>query len=174
MKISWTAPALLGLAALAGLGALVASGTIDAAGQRERKSDTPTPPAVASVERHTEQAITKQERNSMLTQAHSGKILHATETSFDQHVLNSDVPVLVDFYADWCGPCRALAPTLEQVAQELPNARVVKVNVDDNPELAQRYGVSSIPTLLVFRKGEIAAEMVGLASKSRLKSLLTM
>ena len=81
------------------------------------------------------------------------EVLHVNSSTFDQHVLRSDLPVLVDFYADWCGPCKALAPTLEQVAAENPQARVVKVNIDDSPELAARYGVKSVPRLLVFKDG---------------------
>jgi thioredoxin 1 len=99
-------------------------------------------------------------------------IEHADEATFDQLVLKSDVPVLVDFYADWCGPCQALAPVLEQLAGETPNARIVKVNVDHSPALAARYGVSSIPSLMVFHGGQIRAEQVGMASKSRLKAML--
>jgi len=101
-----------------------------------------------------------------------GEIFHVNEAGFDQHVLQSTVPVLVDFYADWCGPCRMLAPTLEQLAQEMPNAKVVKVNVDENPMLASRYGINGIPTLLVFKGGQLVAQHVGLATKAQLKALL--
>jgi thioredoxin 1 len=100
------------------------------------------------------------------------KIEHADEASFDQLVLNSDVPVLVDFYADWCGPCRMLAPTLEEFAKETADARVVKVDVDDHPGLAQRYGISSIPSLMVFKDGQIAARHTGVVGKAGLKELL--
>ncbi len=99
-------------------------------------------------------------------------VLHVSTSTFDQHVLGSEVPVLVDFYADWCGPCKALAPTLEQVAAENPQARVVKVNIDDSPELAARYGVKSVPRLLVFKDGQIAARKNGVASKAALNALL--
>jgi thioredoxin 1 len=103
--------------------------------------------------------------------AHGG-IVHASEADFAETVLNSSVPVLVDFYADWCGPCRALGPVLEDVARETADAKVVKVNVDRSPRLAARYGVASIPNLVVFRDGEVAARHVGLASKDQLKALL--
>ena len=100
------------------------------------------------------------------------KVERADEATFEQQVLRSDVPVLVDFYADWCGPCRALAPTLEELAQELPDAKIVKVNVDENLDLAIRYGVNSIPNLKVFKDGEVTAQHLGLASKDYLRSLI--
>jgi thioredoxin 1 len=99
-------------------------------------------------------------------------VIHASEKTFHNEVLSSKVPVLVDFYADWCGPCRALGPVLEELAQVTPNAKIVKVNVDDSPQLAAKYGVSSIPNLLVFKDGQIVDQQVGLASKKQLKALL--
>ena len=101
------------------------------------------------------------------------KVEHATESNFDQLVLNSELPVLVDFYADWCGPCRMIAPVLEELAKETPCASIVKVNVDQASQLAARYGVSSIPNLIVFRDGKIAAQHVGFADKAQMKTLLT-
>ena len=98
-------------------------------------------------------------------------VLPVNSATFDQHVLRSEVPVLVDFYADWCGPCKALAPALEQVAAENPQARVVKVNIDHSPELAARYNVKSVPRLLVFKGGQIAAQQNGVASKTRLNAM---
>jgi thioredoxin 1 len=100
------------------------------------------------------------------------KVHHADETNFAELVLNSDVPVLVDFYADWCGPCRMIAPVLDELAEETIDARIVKVNVDQSPELAARYGVNSIPNLKVFDDGKVVDEQVGLASKDRLKAML--
>jgi thioredoxin 1 len=97
---------------------------------------------------------------------------HANEANFDQLVLNSDVPVLVDFYADWCGPCKMIAPVLDELAQEATDAIIVKVNVDENPQLAARFGISSIPSLLVFKDGEVADQQVGLANKAQLRSML--
>jgi thioredoxin 1 len=108
---------------------------------------------------------------TMLTEIQN-TVVHANEKTFRQEVLNSKVPVLVDFYADWCGPCRALGPVLEELAQETPDAKIVKVNVDDSPQLAGQYGVSSIPNLLVFKDGRVVDQQVGLASKAQLKSLL--
>lgn len=80
-----------------------------------------------------------------------GSVLHANEATFSEVVLQSQVPVLVDFYADWCVPCQMFAPTLERFARATPDVKVVKVNVDDNPRLASQYGIRSIPNLLVFR-----------------------
>jgi thioredoxin 1 len=99
-------------------------------------------------------------------------VVHADEETFRAEVLESKVPVLVDFYADWCNPCRVLGPVLDELAEETPNAKIVKVNVDDSPQLARQYGVGSIPHLLVFNRGQIVDQQVGLASKERLKSLL--
>jgi len=99
-------------------------------------------------------------------------VSYATGETFDQKVLKSDVPVLVDFYADWCGPCKMLAPILEELARENPKAKIVKVDVDRNSQLAGAFRVSSIPTLLVFRNGKVVAQHVGLASKASLKRLL--
>jgi len=100
------------------------------------------------------------------------RLEHAGEADFAEKVLQSEAPVLVDFYADWCGPCRALAPRLEELAREMPEAKIVKVNVDDSPELAARFRVSAIPTLAVFRGGRVAAQHLGLASKQQLRAML--
>jgi thioredoxin 1 len=97
---------------------------------------------------------------------------HANDADFGQLVLNADVPVLVDFYADWCGPCRMIAPVLDDLASELTDAKIVKVNVDRNPGLAAQYRISSIPSLLVFKDGEVVRRHVGLADKAQLKSLI--
>ena len=98
---------------------------------------------------------------------------HVDKANFTEKVLDSPVPVLVDFYADWCGPCNRLAPLLEEVAGDNPNAKIVKVNVDESPELATRYQISSIPNLKVFKGGKVVAEQVGLTDKRRLESLLS-
>jgi len=100
-------------------------------------------------------------------------VIHATESSFPDQVLRSDQPVLVDFWAEWCGPCRAIAPVLEEVATARQDSlRVVKVNVDENPQLARQYGVRSIPTLMLFRDGELRAQQAGSLRRVDLDALL--
>ncbi|MBO5010646.1 MAG: thioredoxin [Clostridia bacterium] len=91
--------------------------------------------------------------------------------TFDSIILG-EKPTLVDFYADWCGPCRMVAPTVEEIAAERTDINVVKVNVDNSPELAVRYGVSSIPTLIVFKGGEPKAKAVGVKTKAQLIDMI--
>jgi thioredoxin 1 len=96
-----------------------------------------------------------------------------TTSQFDTEVLASETPVIVDFWAEWCGPCRAVSPILEQIAEERGDElRVVKVNVDEEPELQQRYGILSIPTILLFKGGEPAAAAVGAQPKRMLERSL--
>jgi thioredoxin 1 len=101
-----------------------------------------------------------------------GEVLHVDLDDFEQIVLASDAPVLVDFYADWCLPCQMLAPTLDELARETPNARIVKVNVDESPELAAQFGVNSIPALAVFKGGNLVAKRVGVLDKASMIQLL--
>ena len=91
---------------------------------------------------------------------------------FEKEVLNGNGVALVDFYADWCGPCKMLAPIIEEIATEHSDILVGKVNVDDNPELAVKYGVMSIPTVLVFKDGEATARSVGFKTKEEILNLL--
>jgi len=98
---------------------------------------------------------------------------HVTRQTFATEVLQSPVPVLVDFYADWCGPCRMLSPTLERLAAEFAGqVQIVKVNIDHDSELASLYQVSSIPTLLVLQQGRVVGRTTGLASESNLRTVL--
>jgi thioredoxin 1 len=127
----------------------------------------PVPPAQSS------QPNAEGDEETMFTLTRKkSNVEHANEASFDQLVLNADVPVLVDFYADWCGPCKMIAPVLEELAQERTDAKIVKINVDENPQLAARFGISSIPSLLVFKDGEVADQHVGLANKAQLRSII--
>ena len=100
------------------------------------------------------------------------QIEHVDEASFKEKVLESEVTVLVDFYADWCGPCKMLGPLLEEVASETPSAKVVKVNVDESPELAAKYRINAIPSLKVYKNGKAVAQHVGMADKRQLQALL--
>jgi thioredoxin len=95
-----------------------------------------------------------------------------TEQTFEQEVLQSENPVLVDFWAEWCGPCHAIAPVLDQISDERSELKVVKLNIDEEPGIAQRYGVMSIPTLILFKDGEPHAAAVGAMPKSMLEQRL--
>ena len=99
-------------------------------------------------------------------------VLHITNENFEAEVLNSEIPVLVDFWATWCGPCQMLGPVIDEVAEEVADVKICKVNVDEQQELAVRYGVMTIPTLMVFKNGEVFKKTSGFMSKSELLALL--
>ena len=102
----------------------------------------------------------------------SGKLPDVTDATFQSDVLQADGPVLVDFWAPWCGPCRVVHPVLEEIDAERDDLRVVSLNVDENQETAQRYEVLSIPTLILFKDGEIAKKVIGAMPKRRLEAEL--
>jgi thioredoxin 1 len=103
----------------------------------------------------------------------SDSIVHVTDDSFEDEVLKSPEPVLVDYWADWCGPCKMIAPVLDEIAGEYAGRiKVAKPNIDENPNTPPRYGIRGIPTLMLFRQGEVEATKVGAVSKSQLTAFI--
>lgn len=103
----------------------------------------------------------------------SDNIQHVTDDTFEPDVLKSDMPVLVDYWAEWCGPCKAIAPLLEEVAKEyIGKVKIAKVNVDENQDLAKKYNVRAIPTLMLFKDGNVQASKLGMMSKPQLTAFL--
>ncbi len=103
----------------------------------------------------------------------SDNIVHTNDESFETDVLQSDKPALVDFWAEWCGPCKAIAPILSEAAAEYADkVAVVKLNVDESPNIAQKFGIRSIPTLMLFKDGAVQAQKLGAISKSQLTEFL--
>jgi thioredoxin 1 len=103
----------------------------------------------------------------------SEQIVHLTDDTFDQEVLQSDVPVLVDYWAEWCGPCKMIGPILEELAVEYGDKiKITKINIDDNAQTPPKFGIRSIPTLMVFKNGAVEGTKVGAASKSDLAAFI--
>ncbi len=102
----------------------------------------------------------------------AGSIIEVTDTNFQAEVIESDTPVLVDFWAPWCGPCRVVGPVLEEIASQREDLRIVKLNVDDNQQTAATYGIMAIPTMLLFRNGQEAHRIQGALPKKRLEAEL--
>jgi thioredoxin 1 len=97
-----------------------------------------------------------------------------SDANFETDVLNASTPVVVDFWAEWCGPCRMIAPALEEIAGQMgEKVKIVKLNVDENPQTAAKYGIMSIPTLMMFKNGEIASRQVGAAPKQKLQQWIS-
>ncbi len=99
-------------------------------------------------------------------------VINGNKNNFNEEVIKSDKPVLVDFWASWCGPCRMVGPIIEEIANERDDIKVVKVNVDEEPELAAEYQIMSIPTLMVFKNGEIANKSMGARPKNQILEMI--
>jgi len=103
----------------------------------------------------------------------SGDLVHVTDESFEGEVLKSDLPALVDFWAEWCGPCRAIAPVVEELASEYTGKiKMAKMNVDENPKTPGQYGIRAIPTLILFNQGQVAEQITGAVSKGHIAAAL--
>ena len=103
----------------------------------------------------------------------SGKIVYVTDDTFDGEILSAEGPVLVDYWADWCGPCKMIAPILDEIAEEYGDRlKVAKLNIDENPNTPPKYGIRGIPTLMLFKDGQVEATKVGAVSKSQLTAFI--
>jgi thioredoxin 1 len=169
---SWKWPSLVAGGVSIAVLALIAGKAMSTSSSRATTADSSSAGAATAQDNQPSDNQNVPGENPMSVAPASRKVLHAAEENFASLVLQSSEPVLVDFYADWCGPCRRLTPVLEELAAELPGAKIVKVNVDDSPELAARYSVDSIPNVKVFKNGAVRGQIVGLAGKEQLRALV--
>lgn len=103
----------------------------------------------------------------------SGTILHVTDESFEENVLKAEIPVLVDYWAEWCGPCKMIAPILDEISADYAGKMAIaKLNIDENPDTPPKYGIRGIPTLMLFKNGNVQATKVGALSKSQLTAFI--
>ena len=103
----------------------------------------------------------------------NNSIIHVSDSSFEEDVLQSEAPVMVDYWAEWCGPCKMIAPILDEIADEYTDSlKVAKINIDENPQTPQKYAVRGIPTLMIFKDGEVAGTKVGAVSKLQLSAFI--
>lgn len=116
--------------------------------------------------------ISNDNKENNLKEEEKMEILKVTSENFEEEVLKNEGTVLIDFYADWCGPCKMMAPVVEKIAEENPNLKVVKVNIDEEEALAIQYRVMSIPTFVILKNGEVVNKVVGAMAKSELESLV--
>ncbi len=104
----------------------------------------------------------------------SSKIIHVSDDTFEEEVINSSEPVLIDYWAEWCGPCKMIAPILAELAEEFgEKIKIAKLNIDENPETPPKYNIRGIPTLMIFKGGNVEATKVGIASKSQLADFIS-
>nr|WP_330424893.1 thioredoxin [Lachnotalea sp. AF33-28] len=118
------------------------------------------------------ETVTDREHKIRLQEVREMAAMKITNENFQKEVLEADVPVLVDFWASWCGPCKMLLPIVEELAGEVKNARIGKVNVDEQPELAERFRVMTIPTLILFKNGQVVDSSVGVKPKSAILNMI--
>jgi len=100
------------------------------------------------------------------------EVLKITNKNFEEEILNGEITAIVDFYAEWCGPCKMMSPIIDEIATENPNIKVAKINVDENEELAAKYNIMSIPTIIIFKNGNVHKQFIGVTSKNNILSNL--